>query len=260
MFDNEESSYKDLGTKEGQHYNFEYEGKQYVCYRRTYEDGTQDVEVFLAENEAEDVSGEVFDYAEQYLDSLEVTTDLDLNFERGDKGNALIGSIVALLIMGIATLALLQLMGQAQLQQASIQRKVLWGQARANLWTVLRSQAACDATVRQFRQLTPNPVATQMLLANGATFLEEQQSLGFGLRVTRLTIASLGTATASTRLVTLEQRGASDNYQMLAVSSDYKVQQAIVDVQAGSGRQLWSTVFYVNVVLNASGEVVGCSL
>jgi hypothetical protein len=180
---------------------------------------------------------------------------------RDDRGNALLGSLVAMMILSVACAALVQLMGVLHRQNASVQSLSMQRSLVDNVRSTLRNQAACDHTVKALPSIPSDiPASISIFYASGAPMLQLAQRLEYNTQVTGLNIVTLGYAVGETQLVSLDQNGNSANYKMITVLSGNTVKQARItlDIKDLNTDRTRSHEFLVNLNYDNNGILIGC--
>ncbi len=179
------------------------------------------------------------------------------HWRANERGNGLIGAIMALVIISVASVMLTHLMISLNNAQATTERKALWMQTKATVSTLLLSNKSCGATVAQY------PNIHSINLADNTPFIHEDKPLGHSLTITAIQAITIGQPSDPiATMISMDQNGASHNYRVTSVANGSKIQQLEITifVKNSINNSLTEQDYYVNMVLDNNNLPTGCSL
>ena len=112
-----------------------------------------------------------------------------------NKGQSMIGAVVASALIGISAMALCSLMSSMSIAQARVQRASNWNSTQNNITNVLKNLNSCSATVLQLKTVGTIPQSLSILVAPGTAVLANGQNLGYQLTNAKVNLVAVGTAT-----------------------------------------------------------------
>ncbi len=176
------------------------------------------------------------------------------------RGNGILGALVATMLISVCMLSLCQLMGVMNTQQASLQRKTLWINIKQNVNTLLSNSEGCKYVVTQVTAINNTNQVVKIKDALNNTVFEIDQVLGYELIIDDISLIGIGAPVVPLgTIVILAQNGNSSNYQLTSTNSGELVQQAELSLTARYKQHTNTQKYYLNVVLNSSNQIIGCS-
>jgi hypothetical protein len=185
-------------------------------------------------------------------------------------GQSLIGALVAITIITLGSLQLCKLMSSLTVAQARVQRSSNWNSMQNNITNILKNQTSCNATVLQLKTVSTTPQSLSVLVANGTALLANGSNLGYQLTNAKVSLVTVGastpitvTATQTINSVTKTPCGQTD---VNAVTTTVNVTEYIQQVQLAASAvyvptgQPYAQLYYLNVVLDTNGNVLGCQI
>jgi hypothetical protein len=177
----------------------------------------------------------------------------------------LVSAVVATVLIGISAMGFASMMSAMTVAQARVQRSSNWNALQNNITNVLKNQNSCSQTVMQLSSVTTTPQPLSILLSGGTAVVTNNANLGYQLTNAKITLAAVGTpvpitVTQTVNQVTQTPCGQTDINAVQVQVQEY-IQQAQINVSAYymPRNQPFSQVYYVNVLLNANNQVLGCN-